>query len=70
MGGKKRLINITSKNMQKIVPHLWYNSQAEEAVNFYVEVFSNSPHGKNAKVKQVAHYPKSAEAVSGRPGAS
>lgn len=28
--------------MQKITPFLWYDSQAEEAVNFYVSVFKNS----------------------------
>ena len=28
--------------MQKIVPFLWFNDQAEEAVNFYVSLFPNS----------------------------
>jgi predicted 3-demethylubiquinone-9 3-methyltransferase (glyoxalase superfamily) len=28
--------------MQKIAPHLWFDNQAEEAVNFYVSVFKNS----------------------------
>jgi predicted 3-demethylubiquinone-9 3-methyltransferase (glyoxalase superfamily) len=28
--------------MQKITPFLWYNGQAEEAVNFYVSIFKNS----------------------------
>ncbi|WP_187264641.1 VOC family protein [Pontibacter beigongshangensis] len=27
---------------QKIAPHLWFDNQAEEAVNFYVSVFKNS----------------------------
>jgi predicted 3-demethylubiquinone-9 3-methyltransferase (glyoxalase superfamily) len=36
--------------MQKIVPFLWYDHQAEEAVNFYVSVF------KNAKVLGVSRY--------------
>ncbi|NIG56013.1 VOC family protein [Chitinophaga sp. Cy-1792] len=27
--------------MQKIVPFLWFNNQAEEAVNFYLSVFKN-----------------------------
>ena len=27
---------------QKIVPHLWYNTQAKEAAEFYVSVFPNS----------------------------
>jgi predicted 3-demethylubiquinone-9 3-methyltransferase (glyoxalase superfamily) len=36
--------------MQKITPFLWYETQAEEAANFYVSVF------KNAKVKSVSRY--------------
>jgi len=28
--------------MQKIFPHLWFDKEAEEAVNFYLEVFDNS----------------------------
>ena len=38
--------------MQKITPFLWFENQAEEAVNFYVSVF------KNAKLGQVARYPQ------------
>lgn len=28
--------------MQTITPFLWFNDQAEEAVNFYVSIFRNS----------------------------
>ena len=28
--------------MQKITPFLWFNDQAEEAINFYVSIFKNS----------------------------
>ena len=28
--------------MQKITPFLWFNNQAEEAMNFYLSVFKNS----------------------------
>jgi predicted 3-demethylubiquinone-9 3-methyltransferase (glyoxalase superfamily) len=28
--------------MQKITPFLWFDNQAEEAVNFYLSVFKNS----------------------------
>jgi predicted 3-demethylubiquinone-9 3-methyltransferase (glyoxalase superfamily) len=31
--------------MQKITPFLWFNGQAEEAVNFYVSIFKNSKMG-------------------------
>ena len=36
--------------MQKITPYLWFNDQAEEAMNFYVSLF------KNSKVINVARY--------------
>ena len=32
--------------MQKIHPFLWFDNQAEEAMNFYVSVFKNSKIGK------------------------
>lgn len=28
--------------MQKITPFLWFNDQAEEAMNFYISIFKNS----------------------------
>jgi len=36
--------------MQKITPFLWFDDQAEEAMNFYVSIF------KNSKVLSVARY--------------
>ena len=36
--------------MQKITPFLWFNDNAEEAMNFYVSIF------KNAKVVNVTRY--------------
>ena len=50
--------------MQKITPHLWFDSQAEEAANFYVSVF------KDSKIKQISRYSKDAAEVSGRPEGS
>ncbi|MCE9598237.1 MAG: VOC family protein [Spirochaetia bacterium] len=35
---------------QKITPFLWFNSQAEEAMNFYTSVF------KNAAIKHTSRY--------------
>lgn len=32
--------------MQKITPFLWFDNQAEEAMNFYVSIFKNSKTGK------------------------
>jgi predicted 3-demethylubiquinone-9 3-methyltransferase (glyoxalase superfamily) len=36
--------------MQKITPFLWFNDNAEEAMNFYVSIF------KNSKVGSVSRY--------------
>src|SRR5256885_9761972 len=36
--------------MQKIVPFLWFDGKAEEAMNFYVSIF------KNSKVLSVTRY--------------
>jgi predicted 3-demethylubiquinone-9 3-methyltransferase (glyoxalase superfamily) len=36
--------------MEKITPFLWFDTQAEEAMNFYISIFPNS------KVLQVTHY--------------
>lgn len=36
--------------MQKITPFLWFDDNAEEAMNFYVSIFENS------KIKNVARY--------------
>jgi predicted 3-demethylubiquinone-9 3-methyltransferase (glyoxalase superfamily) len=36
--------------MQRITPFLWFDNQAEDAVNFYVSIF------KNSKIKQISRY--------------
>ena len=36
--------------MQKIIPFLWFDGKAEEAINFYVSIF------KNSKVLSVTRY--------------
>jgi predicted 3-demethylubiquinone-9 3-methyltransferase (glyoxalase superfamily) len=33
---------LRSKRMQKITPFLWFDEQAEEAMNFYISIFKNS----------------------------
>lgn len=45
--------------MQKIAPFLWFDSQAEEAANFYVSVF------KNSKVGTIARYGESGPGPKG-----
>lgn len=32
--------------MQKIISNLWFNGQAEEAVNYYLSIFKNSKIGR------------------------
>ncbi|HET6528497.1 MAG TPA: VOC family protein [Balneolaceae bacterium] len=46
---------------QKITPNLWFDDQAEEAVNFYTSVFENS------NIKNTTRYNKEAAAASGIP---
>jgi predicted 3-demethylubiquinone-9 3-methyltransferase (glyoxalase superfamily) len=46
--------------MQKITPFLWFDNQAEEAVNFYISIFRNS------KIVNVARYGDDGARVSGR----
>lgn len=36
--------------MQKIVPSLWFDDQAEQAMNFYVSIF------KNSKIGSISYY--------------
>ena len=45
--------------MQKITPFLWFNDQAEEAMNFYTAIF------KNSKIVSVSRY---GEGGPGQPG--
>ena len=47
--------------MQKITPFLWFDSQAEEAVNFYVSLF------KNSKIINIARYEEAGAKASGKP---
>ena len=53
--------------MQKVTPFLWFDDKAEEAAEFYVEVFSGRPGGSGgeSKVLGVSRY---GEAGPGTPG--
>jgi predicted 3-demethylubiquinone-9 3-methyltransferase (glyoxalase superfamily) len=50
--------------MLKITPFLWFDSQAEEAVNYYISIF------KNSKITTITRYDKAGAAASGRPQGS
>jgi len=45
--------------MQKITPFLWFDRNAEEAMNFYVSVFHDNPAKKaDSKVLSIKRYPE------------
>ncbi len=46
--------------MQKITPFLWFNDNAEEAVNFYISIFRNS------KILSMSRYPEGAPGPAGK----
>jgi predicted 3-demethylubiquinone-9 3-methyltransferase (glyoxalase superfamily) len=50
--------------MQKITPFLWFDDNAEEAVNFYTSIFRDSEIGK------VARYDEAGAGATGRPKGS
>jgi predicted 3-demethylubiquinone-9 3-methyltransferase (glyoxalase superfamily) len=50
--------------MQKITPFLWYDSEAEEAANFYVSLF------KNSRIAKIARYPEEGAETTGKPAGS
>lgn len=45
--------------MPKITPFLWFDTEAEEAAEFYVSVFPNS------KITEIARYPEGSPGVAG-----
>ena len=45
--------------MQKITPFLWFDNNAEEAMNFYTSIF------KNSKVLTVSRYPEGSPGPAG-----
>jgi len=45
--------------MQKITPFLWFNGNAEEAMNFYLSIF------KNSKVRGVSRYSEAGPGPAG-----
>ena len=47
--------------IQKITPCLWFDDQAEEAVEFYTGIFRNS------KIVKVARYGKAGREIHGKP---
>jgi predicted 3-demethylubiquinone-9 3-methyltransferase (glyoxalase superfamily) len=50
--------------VQKIVTHLWFDNQAQEAVDYYVSIF------KNSKIVNLARYGEAGAEASGMPEGS
>ena len=50
--------------MPRITPFLWFDAQAEAAVNFYTSIFGNS------KIVNISRYDEAGARVSGRPKGS
>jgi predicted 3-demethylubiquinone-9 3-methyltransferase (glyoxalase superfamily) len=44
--------------MQKITPFLWFDNNAEEAINFYITVFKNAKIGSMSRYGEGAPMPK------------
>jgi predicted 3-demethylubiquinone-9 3-methyltransferase (glyoxalase superfamily) len=53
-----------AKIKQKISPCLWFDTQAEEAANFYTSIFDES------RIKRVSHYGKAGHETHGREAGS
>jgi predicted 3-demethylubiquinone-9 3-methyltransferase (glyoxalase superfamily) len=57
-------VNQKRKFMQKITPFLWFNTEAEEAANFYTSIF------KNSKILNTTRYSEAASKAAGQPKGS
>ncbi len=51
---------MTKNNMQKIIPFLWFDNQAEDAANFYISII------KNSKIGNITRYGKEGYEIHGR----
>jgi predicted 3-demethylubiquinone-9 3-methyltransferase (glyoxalase superfamily) len=47
--------------MKNITPCLWFDSNAEEAVNFYISIF------KNSKIGNISRYGEAGQEIHGKP---
>jgi predicted 3-demethylubiquinone-9 3-methyltransferase (glyoxalase superfamily) len=52
---------LKGQNMQRNTPFLWFDSNAEEAVQFYTSIF------KDSKITGITRYGAAAAETSGRP---
>ncbi len=52
-------MTIKQSNKHKITPFLWFDTQAEEAMNFYISIF------KNSKINAVSRYTEAGPGPAG-----
>jgi predicted 3-demethylubiquinone-9 3-methyltransferase (glyoxalase superfamily) len=57
-----------NKEMPNITTCLWFDTQAEDAADFYVKVFTEG--GRKAKIGKIVRYGAAAAKVAGRPEGS
>ncbi|HET9904239.1 MAG TPA: VOC family protein [Xanthobacteraceae bacterium] len=50
--------------MKTVTPCLWFDTEAEEAANFYVSVF------RDGRIKSVTHYGNEGQEIHGKPAGS
>jgi predicted 3-demethylubiquinone-9 3-methyltransferase (glyoxalase superfamily) len=50
--------------LQRITPCLWFDTQAEEAANFYSGIF------KNSRITAISRYPDAGQEIHGKPAGS
>lgn len=54
------------KDMQQIVPSLWFDQETEEAINFYVSTFNGAPHKvRDSRIISITRYEKGMEVPGG-----
>jgi predicted 3-demethylubiquinone-9 3-methyltransferase (glyoxalase superfamily) len=52
--------------MQKITPFLWFDTRAEEAMNFYVGLFNGAPHKRHeSRIVSISRYEKGMDVPGG-----
>jgi predicted 3-demethylubiquinone-9 3-methyltransferase (glyoxalase superfamily) len=49
--------------MRQLIPHLWFDTEAEEAAKFYTDIFKG-------RILSTVKYPEAAQEVSGKPPGS
>jgi len=49
-------------NVQKIVPSLWFDTQTEEAITYYISAFNEAPHARgSSRIVSITRYEKGME---------